>query len=543
LLGSWSLSDLESAWSVAQDALDSYNNSQDLTISQYEDLMSISPDLLALILDEDGNIKSLTDSYYMLYDAKIDNMAVDQALALVQKAIDMAGMQQDYADLTQSVDTFTTSLWGEVDGLMAVAMATKGMSTQSISVLTNQISTLKDWSTQAKANVRTYSGSTSAVKKNTSAVKDNNDELEDQIDNYEKVFGYMEDQIDKYIEKIEKRRDVEVDAIDAQIDALNRQNDAINEQIKLEELQANLANAKNTKVKIYKEGQGFVYETDVEAVSEAQQALDEFERTQTYNKQLQALEDYKDGVEANYDAQIEIYENYKNQFTDMTQAYELEQTRLLAEQLTGLNLESDLWITRLTNLSSYVNKYNALQKQLGSGTTNNSASTGSSGSSGGGSPTTSKYVASKAGMPSDVVKIINNQTKYVASKAGMPSQISGRATGDSGIEKDGIYRTGENPNTELIIGSKINGNVSRLDKGTGVVNAKSTSTLAGIINSLGQGFTNGKTIEKTNNNSISSSNNGINIYGAINVTANNVDEFAESIKRTFRTNMIQKAYE
>ena len=106
----------------------------------------------------------------------------------------------------------------------------------------------------------------------------------------------------------------------------------------------------------------FQYVEDVEAVSKAQEEYNTLIKKQQYDKQVSDLEDYKDGVESNYDEQIEIYKNYKNQFADMTQAYELEQTRLLAEQLTGLNLESDLWITRLTNLSSYVNKYNALQK-------------------------------------------------------------------------------------------------------------------------------------------------------------------------------------
>ena len=57
----------------------------------------------------------------------------------------------------------------------------------------------------------------------------------------------MEDQIDKYIEKIEKRRDVEVDAIDAQIDALEKQNDVLQDQIDKEEALKNIAEAKDKK--------------------------------------------------------------------------------------------------------------------------------------------------------------------------------------------------------------------------------------------------------------------------------------------------------
>ena len=42
-----------------------------------------------------------------------------------------------------------------------------------------------------------------------------------------------------------------------------------------------------------------------------------------------------------------------------------------------------------------------------------------------------------------------------------------------------------NPNKEIVIGSKLNGMGLNLSKGTGVVNAKSTSTLAGLFNMLG----------------------------------------------------------
>ena len=147
------------------------------------------------------------------------------------------------------------------------------------------------------------------------------------------------------------------------------------------------------------------------------------------------------------------------------------------------------------------------KKQLGSGTTNNSASTSSGGSSSGSTTTTkaTSFVTS-AGMEApktktvtsagmEAPKVINN--KYVASKAGMPSNIKGYASGISSVASDSMIVTGEDPNKELVIGSSLNnGTFTKIGGGGGVVNAKSTSTLAGIINSLGQGFTNGKTIEK-----------------------------------------------
>lgn len=73
----------------------------------------------------------------------------------------------------------------------------------------------------------------------------------------------------------------------------------------------------------------------------------------------------------------------------------------------------------------------------------------------------------------------------VASKGKSKYGFKQFANGTPYVDKDQIALVGENPNKELVIGSKINNGVMmKLNQGTGVVNAQSTNTLAKMLNSI-----------------------------------------------------------
>jgi hypothetical protein len=70
---------------------------------------------------------------------------------------------------------------------------------------------------------------------------------------------------------------------------------------------------------------------------------------------------------------------------------------------------------------------------------------------------------------------------------GVPTQL--RASGDAYFRNDEVALVGESPNAELVLGSNLNrsvnsGTLVHLAKGSGVVNAESTATLAGLLNSI-----------------------------------------------------------
>jgi hypothetical protein len=60
------------------------------------------------------------------------------------------------------------------------------------------------------------------------------------------------------------------------------------------------------------------------------------------------------------------------------------------------------------------------------------------------------------------------------------------AKGADSLASDEMAVVGENPNKEIVVGSKLNNGVlMKLSKDSGVVNSKSTRTFAGLLNSLG----------------------------------------------------------
>ena len=391
------------------------------------------------------------------------------------------------------------------------------------------------------------------------------------------------------------------------------------EQVKhIRELYESL-NSKKTKVKVYHEGQGFVYDVDKSAVSEAQKELDEYKRKkeseqrikaleqerdkkkavydqeikdleskqkaekENFDLQTKQLEQHKKDVEKHYDDIINYWKNWNDQFQKQVDAYKDHQNALLAEQLTGINFENNNWTTRLNNLGNFVNNYRAkcaeleeVTRRLNQATAEYEAAQarasqasgyspsgggggGSVGGGGGGRSSISSSVASNVAnrVTNAAVSAISNMfgaspigkvytwhggTPYQRKENGkwknystadgnhgfkVTSQDStylygtshkgnyirvkkslvfptnkknAYASGTADVKEDELAFVGDAPNTELVIGSKLNGAPINLQKGSGVVNAKSTKTLSGLLNGLSDISANNAISNLTNNN-------------------------------------------
>ena len=466
---------------------------------------------------------------------------------------------------------------------------------------------VKSFNSVGKAATGAGKSAKSAGKDMEDAAKDAKKALEDLKSKYEKAIKYIEklydkkidaikkdkeaalDSIEKQIKALEKQKDATLDSIEAQIkalknakdarkkywdeqiDALKKANKEQKDAIELQEKLDALEKARKTKVKVYKEGQGFVYDVDQTAVAEAQKALDEYLSEKAYEEELQrledlrdaelenyeqridALEDYKDRVQENYekqienlkeykeaiseqyDEQIEMYENYKQQFEDMVNAYEDEQSRLLVQQLTGINLENDNWMTRLDNLRNFVDQYHNLLRQLedvnSTPTVTNTGTTVNTSAYSGGGNNNYNSGYTKVTPYTPPYKTNKNYTDQGGSgskdgSAGLQlsalesrrKKVLGYADGIDSVKEDEIAIVGENPNREIVIGSKINnGDLMQLDKGTGVVNANSSKTFAGMLNEIGRygssGFGSGNgSLSNITNDSLTI--NGVTIEGS-----------------------------
>lgn len=103
----------------------------------------------------------------------------------------------------------------------------------------------------------------------------------------EDYYKYLEQLAKDQLEKEKKRLteqqtqltntyDLAKAYVQRQIDLLKDENEEQDEQNQLVELQNNLAKARNQRIRVYKEGEGFVYEKDTEAIREATQALQDY---------------------------------------------------------------------------------------------------------------------------------------------------------------------------------------------------------------------------------------------------------------------------
>jgi len=134
--------------------------------------------------------------------------------------------------------------------------------------------------------------------------------IESEIKALKKIKDAEDERVDAEIDRLKYARDAEQEYWQTKIDALKESNDELESQIELEQLLDSLERAKATKKMVYREGRGFVYEQDEEAVSSAEANLQEYYRKKQYEDALKELETYKDNSKKLYDNQIADLENY-----------------------------------------------------------------------------------------------------------------------------------------------------------------------------------------------------------------------------------------
>ena len=89
----------------------------------------------------------------------------------------------------------------------------------------------------------------------------------------------------------------------------------------------------------------------------------------------------KEQALASIDEQIKGWEQYKEEWESVTTQYQEQQSKLLAEQVLGIDMEQENWETRLANVQNFVDRYNAILSQLKSGIGGTSSSVVNRGSS------------------------------------------------------------------------------------------------------------------------------------------------------------------
>lgn len=432
---STSIDKMKEAFETLAKVEDEINSDTGLTVETYDALMSMGSEYVNILFDEEGQLRNTAEAQKDLYKIKIQQMALEEAQNLIN-------LVRTYKEAGEELKVMNVILGENIElewEKVYVDTMLLGLNEEEETALKRRIKQMQNWADKASRNIDIMTDSTKKTKENSKAVKDQAKAYEEAIkyikSKYDEEINALKDEkknaVDQIEEQIKARKeqkeqeiqaiDDEVDALkkekearqdywDAQIDALKESNEKRKDSLELQKKLDDLAKAKGKRVKVYKEGQGFVYDEDDSAVSKAQSDLSKYLSEQQYEKELEnltklkeeelksyddrlnalsdfkkqkerdydaeidVLEKYKDSVEKNYDAQIKIYENYKKQFEDMVDAYKDNQSKLLVQQLTGIDLENKNWMTRLDNLQNFVNQYHSLLAQVD----------GDSGSGGGG---------------------------------------------------------------------------------------------------------------------------------------------------------------
>ena len=595
-----SVDNTQNAYSTLSAAVEEYNSMEGYSIDTMQALLKLSPEYLLMLDDEINGRKSLKDSITdkikaQALEAKqeIYNMAVERLQKLTTEENTEANKENAkvFQDSVPDIDAQTGALkensLAYLQNTLVKDAADKGRGAEAEQIMKDMqaqidiidkamLSLGTDFSSAMGSGTKATKGANSALKEQNNLLKEQKQLLEEKKKQYDTVVSYIKKKIQDEIKKIENEKKAQVDAIKEQIDALQdlkdaesdaideqidklkeqkeieqtyweekieafkKQNEQLEEQLEYEKLLENLAKAKSKRVRVYKEGQGFVYTEDGNEVDKAQAEIDEYtrkkqyedqlellqsykekseknyeeqikaleklkdEKEKNYEEQIKALEKHQEEIEAAYDAQIAYFQGYLDKFTEQTDAYENETNRQLAIQLTGIDFEQQGWQKRLDNLADFVQKYNALLGDihtLDAGGTVDTTTTTTTQDSPQKTPPQTPQVNKVEQARQNVINNIGGGSASATADWYAKNYGGKKASGDSSIDKDGFYLVGDDPNKELVIGSKLNGSLMSLSEGSGVVNATSTRTLAGVLNQLGLAGNQGINMSNSQNKS------------------------------------------
>ena len=216
------------------------------------------------------------------------------------------------------------------------------------------------------------------------AIEEQNEVLQERLDILNETKGKIEDsisaasnivqsQIDVLMEQkdaTEEYWDSQINAINEQKDSLTKANEEIENQLALEKAQYELEKAYGQKTtKIYREGQGFVFEADQDAIRDAQEEVD----NQEYNSAIYKLEVELEGLEKSkaeatkaIDDQINSLELYKERIDSIAEGYEKMLQLQTLISMFGADAEEKLMNGDLSIIDDMKNIYNETVSQADS---------------------------------------------------------------------------------------------------------------------------------------------------------------------------------
>ncbi len=188
------------------------------------------------------------------------------------------------------------------------------------------------------------------------------EELEEIIDKYEQVADVVNETIHKEIEAIEEQRTQVEDYYDNLIDNLKEANEEREDALNMAEKLAAVENAKNNKVRVYREDVGWNYEVDKETLKNAENDL----LSAQNEAEIKKLEKEKEKAVEGYDEQIESLEEYAELWEEVVNSVTEAENELVAIEILGSDWREKIKNKDTTILTKFKYNFTAYNTQLSS---------------------------------------------------------------------------------------------------------------------------------------------------------------------------------
>ena len=200
-------------------------------------------------------------------------------------------------------------------------------------------------------------------------------DLEKQQDKINRAIEYanmlVQDQIDSLNDQKEattEAYDEKIKAIQEEKDAYTETNDELQRSIDLENAKYNLEKAKRNKTtRIFRKGSGFVYESDQDAIRDAQSTLDQQiynNKIAEYDNEINKLNESKEHDLELIDKEIESWQDYADLLNKVSDSYERLASKRSFLELFGATGESDLLSKDIGILGSIETTLNDTKSQI-----------------------------------------------------------------------------------------------------------------------------------------------------------------------------------
>ena len=212
----------------------------------------------------------------------------------------------------------------------------------------------------------------------------------DQLDREKQELESIREEYEKQQSDYETIVSTVTDFIQEQIDALNKENEELNRQLNLQKAIEAVERARSQRTnRIYREGVGFVWEADNEAVKDAEEELDDLEREYALQDRIDALEAYKkawqdtiDSYEDNINREIvasklgadweqylldmrtDYLDDFASEYADIRNQLDEEFEGSVASQIAAVDEMSNAWNSMYDEINNELNSYVDLNEYI-----------------------------------------------------------------------------------------------------------------------------------------------------------------------------------